>query len=238
MNNKEMIFFDGDVYFPTSYEGYYASPKGLIISTKNNKIKHIKGKRDKDGYIELALSLKVDGKKKIKYIRAHRIIAETFIENTENKPTVNHKNGIRNDNSVENLEWSTYSENNLHRYHVLGAQPPGKWKIDIYENEKLIAKDLGVNEVAKMTSYEYFDCIRKNKVSYYFMYLDKEDKAFVSYWNGKIFKRFENIHEASKFFNKKLNTVYQKAINCRSGNRESESYSKKYSIVIKSRGDK
>lgn len=73
------------------------------------------------GYFQIGLY-----KNNVRYfIGVHRLVAEAFIPNPNNKTCINHKNGIRTDNRVENLEWVTYSENMKHSYSVLKRKHSG-----------------------------------------------------------------------------------------------------------------
>lgn len=71
----------------------------------------------------LTVSLPV-GPKKFRSFRVHRLVAEAFIPNPGNKSTVNHKDGNKLNNQVNNLEWCTYSENAIHSRKVLNHPGP------------------------------------------------------------------------------------------------------------------
>lgn len=108
------------------YEGIYqVSDNGLIKSLEReirrggfiSKIScyQMKPRVRNAGYYRIGLSLN----NVIKYYSVHRLVAMAFIENTDNKPCVNHINGIKTDNRAENLEWVTQKENIRHAKDVL-----------------------------------------------------------------------------------------------------------------------
>jgi hypothetical protein len=79
-------------------------PKGKILDYGVNNIGYPRVNLCKNG--------------KVKPYLVHRIIAKAFIPNPNNKPQINHINGIKTDNRLENLEWTTQSENVIHAYKI------------------------------------------------------------------------------------------------------------------------
>ena len=92
------------------YENYEIDETGKVINlaTKNQ----LKGSISEHGYLYYRLSK--DGKKKKYY--AHRLVAEAFIPNPNGLPVVNHIDGNKLNNNIENLEWVSYSENTQHAH--------------------------------------------------------------------------------------------------------------------------
>ena len=84
-----------------------------IAERKNGRV--LAQSKNKNGYLQVALWK--NGKRKVAYV--HRIVADTFLETDDERTYVNHKDGNRLNNRVDNLEWVTASENELHSYNKL-----------------------------------------------------------------------------------------------------------------------
>ena len=131
-----------------NFEGLYqASANGEIRSLdhirKNGtneykqKGKILKFNKNPNGYLQVRLSKNGVAKT----YRVNRLIALTFIENPLNKKTVNHINGNKLDNRVENLEWATEREQAIHRHNILKVPYSDCKKCHEANKKKLIRSD-------------------------------------------------------------------------------------------------
>ena len=96
----------------------------------------------------------------------HRLVANAFIANSLNKRCVNHKDGDKLNNNINNLEWCSYSENNQHAYHC-GLKKHNRLVLNtstgIYYDSASDAAD--AHNIGKPTLNRYLNGVRKNKTN-------------------------------------------------------------------------
>ena len=129
------------------FEGtYQISNYGAVKNIKINKL--LTPLIDKNGYIIYSLVKN----KKSSLFKAHRLVAETFIQNVENKPQVNHKDGNKKNNYVENLEWVTNGENSKHAWET--KLKTKKYRNENHNSKKVLQFTLDGNFIKE------YDCIK------------------------------------------------------------------------------
>ncbi|MBU0963112.1 MAG: HNH endonuclease [Nanoarchaeota archaeon] len=160
------------------YEGRYKiSNFGRVISLSemNRRGSKLFSKTYKNyrGYIQVALFI---GKKRKSHL-IHRLIAEAFIPNPKNLKFINHKNGIKDDNRIENLEWVTSSENMQHAFdnNLCNLR---KKVLQLDYNNNLINEFPGLRIAEKQTGISHCNismcCNGKQKTSRGFIWKFKE----------------------------------------------------------------
>ncbi len=138
INWKPIPDYEG--FYEVSDDGQVRSVDRIIITKAGVKRKQ-EGKllsqaKDKDGYPKVQLNKEGKGKTWL----IHKLVSLAFLENTDSKPCVNHKNGVKTDNNVSNLEWATVKENTIHMYE----------KLNTGRTQKLTASN--IREIKKLLS--------------------------------------------------------------------------------------
>lgn len=133
------------------YPDYEVSRSGKIKSLKFGKEKILKPRKGKDGY--LYVDLCKNGK--VKTHRVHKLVANAFLENPENKPCVDHINGIITDNRVENLRFATHQENGYNRKSKRGST--SKYKGVSFDKQRKKWRARYQNADGKYVHIGYFD---------------------------------------------------------------------------------
>lgn len=143
---KDIIGFKGR--YQVSNFGNVKSNDYSYYNRGNKSMQLIKGKqlrpcKAKSGYMVVNLISKTH------YV--HRLVCEAFIEDIPDGLTVNHKNGIKEDNRIENLEIMSYSENHLHAFSLLHRKPSslGKFGANHNVSKPIIQKDTSGNFIAE-----------------------------------------------------------------------------------------
>lgn len=150
-----------------NFEDYTIDSYGNVYSKRKNK--YLKQAINRDGYCKVTLQKN----KFTKMYSVHRLVAQTFIPNPNNLPQVNHINGIKTDNRIENLEWVTAKEN-MNKAVEIG----------LFENVRKIQKENAI----------------KNNLSRYHILANNATKKKVGQYNknNKLIKIYESISEASR----------------------------------------
>ena len=182
------------------YNKYYATKNGKIYSSHKGNIIEKKQRYDKDGYKMVNIML---GPSKETTRRVHRLVAETYIDNPENKPVVHHIDNNKENNNVENLMWATISENTQFGYDDGFVVNPRRKSVAIFIDGKLVSVYSSYMQASKHLG------ISRNSIAG----LIKKDRLLHDYISIKEADLEETNHKYSISSCNKLHPLYNKTKN-------------------------
>ncbi|MDY4720711.1 MAG: HNH endonuclease [Clostridium paraputrificum] len=165
------------------FERYSVSNKGNVINNITGR--KISARKSSNGYMRVNLRKGNCKYEKPKTASVHRLVAEAFLMQIDGKTYVNHINGDKTDNKVENLEWCSAKENTIHSF-VTGLQVNPKGKDNplskiVYQyslDGELINKYYGTKEAERLTGVHSGDisacCNKKQKTAKGFVWSYQE----------------------------------------------------------------
>lgn len=149
-------------YYEVSNFGGFRSINKTIINHNGTKRVFIGKSRafckDKYGYNKVSFRYKTNNGKKLKNALVHRLVAEAFVPNPSRLKTVNHKNGIKTDNKVENLEWLSAEDNLRHAISIgikIGPKSEGAFGVKLNREKILEIRELYKTNTPKEISEIY-----------------------------------------------------------------------------------
>jgi hypothetical protein len=149
------------------YVNYFIDINGAIYNSITKK--YINPSNNHSGY--KVITLYKNGIKK--QYRLNRLVAECYLLNLDGKTQVNHKNGIKSDNNINNLEWCTPYENNMHAYKTGLKKGKTKGKLVVNLENGIFynsAKEAALSSNIKLGTFVgYLNGNYKNKTSYVYV---------------------------------------------------------------------
>ena len=187
------------------YSIYVVGGQGSVDINRPHELKY---GTDKYGYLRVVLCL--NGEKT--YVKVHQLVVEQFIGHVENGLVINHKDGNKKNNNVDNLEITTVKENTIHAHknNLTSKECPVRVVHDgIVEEFRSITECL--EKITDLSKW-YLDQLRNNVVIYSIVDFRKDNpevnrSTISAYYNGEFYKKFNSMKEAGLYFGKSKGSV-------------------------------